>query len=164
MRFTTQLSLIAVALTLMLVAGTGSSPTISIAYAKNAARDGAHGIGYQAPSDDKNLSCKRLSGRVQLLILQLRGYDNQKQASGLARGLHSAFAATVGTTRTGSDPEGRHADDIKKLQDYNQRLAAKGCKSYDLDYELKQTDPLASPVPRVPAPKKSKAGSPPSAP
>jgi hypothetical protein len=44
-----------------------------------------------------------------------------------------------------------------RLKDYNQRLAAMGCKSYDLDYELKQTDPLVSPSPRVPPPKKVKA-------
>ena len=67
------------------------------------------------------------------------------------------FSSTVGTTATGADPEGAHAADMKRLKDYNQRLAAMGCKSYDLDYELKQTDPLVSPSPRVLPPKKVKA-------
>ena len=49
------------------------------------------------------------------------------------------------------------AADLQRLQEYNQRLAASGCKSYDLDYELKQTDPTASPTPRIAPPKKAKA-------
>lgn len=159
MRILTSLSLIAVAFPLTLVAGIGSSSIMSAAYAKSSNRDTTHGAGYQAPVDDKKMSCKQLSGRVHLLILQLRGYGDRKQASGLSRGLQSAFSATVGTTATGSDPAGQHAADLKKLQDYNQRLAASGCASYDLDYELKQTDPLATPAPRIPPPKKAKASS-----
>lgn len=160
MRFLTSLSLSAVALSLALVAMVGSSPIISVAYAKSSQQDTTHGAGYQPPIDDKKMNCKQLSSRVQLLILQLRGYGDRKQASGLSRGLQSAFAATVGTTATGSDPEGQHSADLKKLQEYNQRLIASGCNSYDLDYELKQTDPLASPTARIPPPKKGKATSP----
>jgi hypothetical protein len=159
MRFLTSLSLIAVALPLTLVAGTGSSSIIARAYAKSSRHDTGHGAGYQAPADDKKLNCKQLSGRVQVLILQLRGYGDRKQASGLARGLQSAFSATVGTTATGADPAGEHAADLKRLQDYNQRLVASGCNSYDLDYELKQTDPLVSPSARIPPPKKTKVPS-----
>jgi len=157
MRFLTSLSLITVVVPLTLVAGVGSSSIIASAYAKNSWRDGDHGAGYQAPVDDKKLNCKQLSGRTQVLILQLRGYDNRKQASGFSRGLQSIFSSTVGTTATGSDPDSQHAVDLKKLEDYNQRLAASGCKSYDLDYELKQTDPLVSPTPRIEPHKKSKA-------
>jgi hypothetical protein len=100
------------------------------------------------------MTCKQLSGRVQLLILQLRGSGSRTQASGLSRGLHSAFAATVGTTATGSDPAAENAADMKKLQDYNQRLASMKCKSYDLDYELKQTDPHEMPSARISPPKR----------
>ena len=157
MRFLTSLSLMAVALPLVLVAGTGSSSIVTVAHAKSSQRDTTHGAGYQPPIDDKKMSCKQLSGRMQLLILQLRGYGDRKQASGLSRGLQSAFSATVGTTATGSDPAGQHATDLKKLQDYNQRLAASGCNSYDLDYELKQTDPLVTPAARIPPPNKAKA-------
>ena len=159
MRFLASFSLIAVVVPLMLVAGIGSSSIIASAYAKNTWHDGDHGASYQAPIDDKKLNCKQLTGKAQVLILQLRGYGDRKQASGLSRGLQSAFSSTVGTTATGADPDGQHAADLKRLQDYNQRLVASGCKSYDLDYELKQTDPLVSPVPRISPPKKSKAPS-----
>jgi len=157
MRFITSLSLIAVATALAVVASSASSALISAAYAKSAQRDTSHGAGYQAPVDDKKLTCKQLSGRVSVLILQLRGYGDRKQASGFARGLHSAFSATIGTTATGSDPDGQHAADLNTLRDYNQRLAAMGCNSFDLDAELKQTDPLISPSPRVRPPKKVKS-------
>jgi hypothetical protein len=157
MRFLTSLSLITVVVPLTLVAGVGSSSIIASAYAKNSWRDGDHGAGYQAPIDNKKLNCKQLSGRTQVLILQLRGVGERKQASGFSRGLQTIFSSTVGTTATGRDPDGQHAADLKRLQDYNQRLAASGCKSFDLDYELKQTDPLVSPVPRIAPPKKSKA-------
>lgn len=158
MRFLTSLSLITVIVPLAMVAGVGSSSIIASAYAKNKTwHDGDHGAGYQAPLDDKKLNCKQLSGRVQLLILQLRGYDNRTQASGFSRGLQSIFSSTVGTTATGRDPAGQHAADLQRVRDYNQRLAAAGCNSYDLDYELKQTDPIASPTPRIAPPKKSKS-------
>lgn len=160
MRFTTSLSLFAVVLPLILAAGTGGSAVISVAYAKSSRTDTTHGVGYQAPIEDKKLNCKQLSGRVQLLILQLRGNGSRTKSSGLSRGLQSALSATVGTTATGSDPDGQHAADLKRLQDYNQRLSAMGCKSYDLDYELKQTDPLVSPSARVPPPKKNRSSAP----
>jgi hypothetical protein len=145
-----------VAALLSVAAAVSGTPVISVAYAKSA-KDTTHGAGYQPPIDRSKLNCKQLSGRVQVLILQLRGEGNSKKSSALSVELHSMFASTVGTTATGSDPEGAHADDVKRLKDYNQRLAAMGCKSYDLDYELKQTDPLVSPSPRVLPPKKVKA-------
>jgi hypothetical protein len=155
MRFLTSLSLTTAVVPLMVVAGVGSLPLITSAYARTW-QEGDHGASYQAPADDTKLNCKQLSGRAQVLILQLRGYDNRKQSSGLSRGLQSIFSSTVGTSPKGRDPDGQHAADLKRLQGYNQRLAAAGCKSYDLDYELKQTDPLVSPVPRIAPPKKSK--------
>jgi hypothetical protein len=160
MRLITSLSLIAVAVPLSLAALIGSTSIISVAYAKSSktnSRQSTHGSGYQPPIDEQKMNCKQISGRVQIMILQLRGYGDRKQASGFSRGLQSAFVGTVGTTAIGVDPDGAHAADLKKLQDYNQKLAGLGCKSYDLNYELQQTDPHETPAARVPAPKKAKA-------
>ncbi|HVZ04504.1 hypothetical protein [Hyphomicrobium sp.] len=158
MRLTTTLSLIAVALPLSLAAGIGDTSLVSVAYAKSArsAKTSTHGSGWQPRLDDKKMNCKQLSGRVQVLILQLRGSSGQKKASGFSLGLHSAFASTVGTTATGSDPDSDNAADMRKLKDYNQRLIAMNCRSYDLNYELKQTDPNEMPAARVLPPKKSR--------
>jgi hypothetical protein len=146
MRPNTSLSLIAVAFLL-------SPGTVSVAYAKKA-RDTTHGAGWQPKVDEQKMTCKQLSGRVQVLILQLRGSGSSRKASGLSLGLHSAFASTIGTTATGDDPVGDNAADMKKLRDYNERLVSMKCKSYDLDYELKQTDPHETPSARVLPPKK----------
>lgn len=147
MRPNTSLSLIAVAVLLSLPG------TVSVAYAKKA-RDTTHGAGWQPKLDEQKMTCKQLSGRVQLLILQLRGSGSSTKSSGLSLGLHSAFASTVGTTATGDDPQGENAADMKKLRDYNQRLVSLKCKSYDLDYEMKQTDPHEMPSARISPPKK----------
>jgi hypothetical protein len=153
MRLSTSMSLIAVAVLLSLPVGIGGASIVSVAYAKKAT-DTTHGSGWQPKLDEQKMTCKQLSGRVQVLILQLRGSGNRPESSGLSRGLHSAFAATIGTTATGDDPEGDKAADMKKLRDYNQRLVNTKCKSYDLDYELKQTDPHETPSARISPPKK----------
>jgi hypothetical protein len=114
------------------------------------------GTGLQPQLDDQTLNCKQLSGRVQILLLQLRGSGSSKQATGIARGTQSAFAAVVGTNKIGTDPQGELATDLNKLRNYNQRLVDKGCNSYDIDQELQQTDPDETPAARV-RPKKAKA-------
>lgn len=125
------------------------------AYAKNQKPD----------TPDDKLNCKQISGRMQVRILQLRGFDNRKQASGLARGIQAGMAATFGNLSHGVDPQGAYAEEIKSLQAYNQRLVAMGCKSYDLESEINKTDPLETPAPTIPAPKKKKtpAAAPPAA-
>jgi hypothetical protein len=147
MRPITLLSLAAVTVLLTLQ---GTAPA---AHAKKA-NDTTHGAGWQPKLDEQKMTCKQLSGRVQVLILQLRGSGSSTKSSGLSLGLHSAFASTIGTTATGDDPVGDNAADMKKLRDYNQRLVSMKCKSYDLDYELKQTDPHETPSARVSPPKK----------
>ncbi len=119
----------------------------SVAYAK---KD-------KTPMPDDKLNCKQLAGRMQVRIMQIRGFADRKQSSGLARGIQSGFSATFGNLAHGEDPQGEYAADVKQLQDYNQRLVAKGCKSYDLDVELSRKEVDDIPVPTIPAPKKSKA-------
>ncbi|CAA2138654.1 hypothetical protein HYPP_01066 [Hyphomicrobium sp. ghe19] len=116
----------------------------------------AHAKKQKPDTPDDKLNCKQISGRMQVRILQLRGFADRKQASGLARGIQAGMAATFGNLSHGTDPQGAYAEDIKSLQAYNQRLVAMGCKSYDLDSELNKTDLLATPSPTIPAPKKKK--------
>lgn len=110
----------------------------------------------KADTPDDKLSCKQLSGRMQIRIMQLRGFSNRQQSSGLSRGIQSGFAATFGNLSHGADPQGEHDGDVKKLHEYNQRLVEKGCKSYDLDAELAKKDIDDVPAPTVLPPKKKK--------
>jgi len=124
----------------------------------------AHAKKPKPETPDDKLNCKQISGRMQVRILQLRGFDDRKQASSLSRGIQAGMAATFGNLSHGVDPQGQHDADIQSLQAYNQRLVALGCKSYDLQKELNETDPHETPAPTVPAPKKKKtpaAASPP---
>ncbi len=111
--------------------------------------------------EDK-LSCKQIAGRMQIRIMQVRGFSERQQSSSLSRGLQSGLAATFGNVSHGADPQGENSADIKQLQEENLRLVAKGCKSYDLNAELAKKDIDDVPAPTVPAPKKAKT--PPSTP
>lgn len=110
----------------------------------------------KAPTADDKLSCKQIAGRMQVRIMQIRGFADRKQSSGLARGIQSGLSATLGNLAHGEDPQGEYAADVKQLQVYNQRLVAMGCKSYDLDLELSRKELDDVPTPTIPAPKKAK--------
>lgn len=136
-------------------AGAGSGGTSSIipaAAAASASADPASGD-YQLSADEQKLNCKQITGRMQVRILQVRDYNQQTRASQVSRGIQSALASTFGNSAKGVDPDGVYAADLKTLRAYNQLLVAKGCKSYDLDRELQQTDPLVTPAATVPPPK-----------
>jgi hypothetical protein len=117
----------------------------------------AHAKKEKAATPDDKLNCKQIAGRMQVRIMQIRGFADRKQASGLARGIQSGLSATLGNLAHGEDPQGEYAANVKQLQDYNQRLVAKGCKSYDLNLELSRKEIDDVPTPTIPAPKKPKA-------
>ena len=68
---------------------------------------------YQLSAAEQKLSCKQLSGRIQVRIMQIRDYGEHGGSSQLARGLQSAFSKTVGTSAKGVDPDGTHSQDLK---------------------------------------------------
>jgi hypothetical protein len=157
MRLKTCLRLIAIGPPLLVAAcaGAGSVGTTSIIPPAAAASSGADAASadYQLSADEQKLSCKQITGRMQVRILQVRDYNERTRSSQVSRGIQSALASTFGNSSKGVDPDGAHAADLKTLRAYNQLLVAKGCKSYDLDRELQQTDPLVTPSATVPPPK-----------
>ncbi len=136
-----------VCVTLVAIAAASLS---SEAVAKN-----SFGTHKQKEIPDAELNCKQITGRMQVRIIQIRGYDEHKQSSNFSRSLQSVFVGTVGTSAKGLDPSGDHANDLKQLQDYNQRLVAMGCKSFNLEHDL-SPGMKDTPAATVPAPKKSK--------
>lgn len=106
--------------------------------------------------EDK-LNCKQLTGRIQVKIMEMRGFSDRKQASILARGIQSGFSATLGNESHGIDPNGEYQSELNMLQRYNQRLVTLGCKSYDLNAELNKRDIDDVPAPTILPPKKAKA-------
>lgn len=111
---------------------------------------------HKPDTPDDKLSCKQITGRMQVKIMELRGFSGRQQSSALSRGIQSGLAATFGNLSHGVDPQGDYAAEIKQLHVYNQRLVEKGCKSYDLDAELKKNEIDDVPSPTIPPAKKKK--------
>ncbi|MEO1205779.1 MAG: hypothetical protein AAFV45_05550 [Pseudomonadota bacterium] len=91
--------------------------------------------------------CKRMTGSMQIRILQLRTFDAEKQSSSLSRILGGATTSLFGGT-TLQSPDGRYESDMAQLKADNAKLAAAGCKIYDLDAEMAETDMRKTPRPR----------------
>lgn len=96
---------------------------------------------YRLSAEELAYDCKRLAGRMQVRLLEVRSYDPSKNGSALARTMQSATQPVVGmmlgnASGYSADPDKRHADDIAMLKAYNAQLAAKKCRTYDLEAEL----------------------------
>jgi hypothetical protein len=92
---------------------------------------------YELSEQEKKYSCKKLTGVMQVRILQIRDYDPKNKASLAARGMQSVTTPIWGGTTVGMDPDGQHRRDLAMLEAYNRQLAAKHCKTFDLAAELK---------------------------
>lgn len=104
--------------------------------------------GYQLSEEELKFDCRKLTGLMQVRILQIRGYDTNKKASATARSVQSFATPIWGGTKEGVDPDAQYRKDVAMLQAYNQQLAAKNCKTFDLDAELAATGD-ATPTPRA---------------
>lgn len=93
--------------------------------------------GYQLTEEEKALDCKKLTGRMQVRILQARDFSTQQKTSAASQVLQQAVVATGGTAKHGMDPNADHASDRAQLEAYNQRLAALNCKTFNLEEDLK---------------------------
>lgn len=138
----------ATALMLCGCAATTEADTAALAGEDPAARGAAAGPAYQLSKDELALDCKKLTGRMQVRILQIRGYETTQKATVGSRLLQSATATVLGGSKEGADPDGRYAKDRAMLEAYNGQLAAKGCRTFDLAAELgpKPVDVTPTPV------------------
>jgi hypothetical protein len=93
--------------------------------------------GYELSASERNLNCKKLTGRMQVRILQIRDHGALDGATGLSDAVKSVTGPMLGggPGRTASDQQ--YARDVAMLRAYNQRLKDLGCKSFDLDAELR---------------------------
>jgi hypothetical protein len=106
------------------------------------------GSGYQLSEEELKFDCKKLTGTMQIRILQMRGYDTNKKTSTVARSLQSLTTPIFGGTKEGVDPDGQYLKDRAMLEAYNRQLGVKQCKTFDLDAELAITSTDVTPTPR----------------
>ncbi|KAB2939988.1 MAG: hypothetical protein K8F92_09770 [Hyphomicrobium sp.] len=103
--------------------------------------------GYQLSEEELKYDCRKLTGLMQIRILQVRGYDSNKKASIAARGMQSLATPVFGGTKEGLDPDAQYRKDLAVLEAYNRQLANKQCKTFDLAAELAATADV-TPTPR----------------
>ena len=109
---------------------------------------------YTLSAEEKALDCRRLTGRVQVRLLALRGEDYKAQPSAAAQSMRSATSAALGTN-TAKNAATRTATDRPVLDAYNARLVELGCPSFDIGKELEARPSAPTPYPTMPARKSS---------
>ncbi len=105
------------------------------------------GGAYALNDEEKALDCKKLTGRMQVRLLQVRDFTSQSAPSGVSHALQSAAVMAGSKSTRGLDPSAEHATDRAQLQAYNQRLAELKCKTFNLDDELRPKPVTATPTP-----------------
>lgn len=109
--------------------------------------------GYVLSDDERALDCKRLTGKIQIRILELRTYNTSAQTTALSRSMQSTGSTIMGGTFAGTDPQGEHGKKLAQVEAYNSELASRGCRSFDLAKELVAAD--GTPSASVPPPPKT---------
>jgi hypothetical protein len=110
--------------------------------------------GYTLTAEEKALDCRRLTGRIQVRLLALRGEAYKVQPSAASQSMRSATSAAMGTD-TAKNAANRTATDRPVLEAYNGRLVELGCPSFDIGKELEARPSAPTPYPTIPARKAS---------
>jgi hypothetical protein len=102
-----------------------------------------------ASAEDAEADCKRMAGRVQLRLLEVRSGMSPEQSSLLSRSLQSVGAA-LGGSNQGLDADTPLAREVAELEASNKRLAERNCRSFDIAKALTgdETVPAATIPPR----------------
>lgn len=117
---------------------------------------------YQLSASEQKFDCKKLNGRMQMRIMQLRAeLADPVRPSGAAQGLQQVTNPALklmfgGASGYGTDRDAQLGRDRAMLDAYNAQLAAKSCPTYDLAAELKKgpSDPAPAPVRAADKPKR----------
>lgn len=112
--------------------------------------------GYIMTEVELGYDCRKLTGRMQVRILDLRDRTERGQTSSVSRGLQKAVTGIFGGTDHGKNPDAEYDREIARLAAYNRQLVAKDCRSFDLEDELKPKDVRVTPSPTVLPPSKAK--------
>jgi hypothetical protein len=111
----------------------------------------ATGFTYELSEKEMAYDCKKLTGIMQVRILQMRGKDGHANISLASRGVRTVNQSVFGASAGDISPEAQYTQDHAMLEAYNRQLAVKNCKTFDIAAELK-ADAIAR---RTPAPKET---------
>jgi hypothetical protein len=96
-------------------------------------RDGGS---YEMSAAEKGMDCKRLTGSMQIVIARLRDPYVRMEPSAVAAGAQKTATPVFGGSALPADREAVYARERAKLEAYNAELAAKNCKTLDIEAEL----------------------------
>lgn len=106
---------------------------------------------YQLSEEEKGYNCKKLTGRMQVRILEIRDHNERTHGTTLAQGLKSIGSSLAGGRSSGASTDARYKSDVAMLEAYNRQLASKKCRTFDLEAELKPKPATETPTPRAKA-------------
>jgi|SRR5689334_14141388 len=91
---------------------------------------------YELSQVDKDRDCKRTLGSMQIIITRLKDPAFRNEPSLVSSTIQSGSAAVMGGSARGSDRQAEYDRERARLEAYNRLLAAKNCKTIDIDAEL----------------------------
>lgn len=105
---------------------------------------------YVPSKHEEGLSCKRLTGMIQVKLLQMRdASDTPTTTPGLGPA-RKAMAGPMAGSAPRTNISGERTNEIARLRGLNGLLVAKNCPSFDLDAQLRE-DASGDPMPVAPA-------------
>jgi hypothetical protein len=91
---------------------------------------------YEMSSSERAMDCKRLTGSMQITISRLKDAYGREEPSAAASTAQTWAGPLFGSGGKGADRQALYARERAKLDAYNEELAAKGCKTLDIEAEL----------------------------
>ncbi|MGD9783948.1 MAG: hypothetical protein AB7U49_04585 [Hyphomicrobiaceae bacterium] len=85
---------------------------------------------------EAGLNCRKMAGRMQIRLMELRGGDARPKQSGAAQLIQRSAVPIFGGTQRGADAAADEARDVAKLRAMNDLLKSRKCAYYDIDAEL----------------------------
>jgi hypothetical protein len=113
----------------------GASSSATIAPTAGSTASPAHER-YRPTPEERAYSCRKLTGLLQVKLLQLGGAETRPRPSEAALATRGAVGPLLGTADQVLDPVSGWARERARAEAYNALLAEKGCKTFDIPAEL----------------------------
>jgi hypothetical protein len=91
---------------------------------------------YEMSQDELAMDCKRMTGSMKITISRLRDSASRPGGSSLAESAHKTVPLIMQGSTAGADRQASLSRERAKLDAYNRQLAARNCKTLDVDAEL----------------------------
>jgi len=91
---------------------------------------------YEMSAAEKAMDCKRLTGSIEITITRLKDPLVRQEASAMSSAAQKLSTPLYGGSTKVADRQAIYARERAKIEAYNAELAAKGCRTIDIEAEL----------------------------